>query len=170
MPRKRPSISTTGSTSKKRKPSNLRNSFAPESEMVGSPLRYSRSPSVDSSVAGPSSIANGIGGKRRKRKDGDERSMTGASMRGGKAGSTTGASNVNAEGAEEDDDDDEEEIEGEGMDAVLEGGKMDEAKEKQEMEHRRYAPFPISNHPHPQPIFNVSFILTNSLPASSWKP
>ncbi|KAF2875514.1 hTAFII28-like protein conserved region-domain-containing protein [Massariosphaeria phaeospora] len=135
IPRKRSSISSVTSAAKKRKPSQLRNSFAPESEAVGSPLRYSRSPSVDSVAT--TSVVNGAGGKKRKRKDADTASVTGSSVRGGKApsaadGGGDGAAAEGAEGDEEEDDDLEEE-----MDAVLEGGKVTEATKKQEKEHER---------------------------------
>ncbi|KAF2009174.1 hypothetical protein BU24DRAFT_428707 [Aaosphaeria arxii CBS 175.79] len=134
IPRKRGSISSVNSAvSKRRKPSQLRNSFAPESEIAGSPLRYSRSPSVDSVATG--SIANGAGGRKRKRKDGDTLSVTG-SMRGAKRRgddrSATGADGE-AENAEDQEEDDLEEE----MDAVLEGGRATEASKKQEKEHER---------------------------------
>ncbi|KAF2194964.1 TAFII28-domain-containing protein [Zopfia rhizophila CBS 207.26] len=135
IPRKRPSVSSVQSANKKRKPSNLRNSFAPETEIGGSPLHFSRSPSVDSVAT--TSVTNGVGGKKKRRKDGDERSVTGTSIRGGKARSevrsTTGVDDAGEE--EEGDEDEDDEDEGEGME--LEGGKMDEASEKREQEAMR---------------------------------
>ncbi|KAF2249551.1 histone-fold-containing protein [Trematosphaeria pertusa] len=131
--RKRSSISSISSAAKKRKPSGLRHTFAPESEVaVGSPLRYSRSPSADSVATG--SVA---GGRKRKRRDGDAVSVTGSSARGGKArsavdGGAGGEGGEGEEGEELDDEDLEEE-----MDAVLEGGKATDATKKQEKEHER---------------------------------
>ncbi|KAF2114484.1 hTAFII28-like protein conserved region-domain-containing protein [Lophiotrema nucula] len=81
IPRKRSSISSVTSAAKKRKPSALRNAFSPEaSDLPGSPLRYSRSPSVDSVATG--SMANGVAGKKRKRKDVDAQSATGSARAG----------------------------------------------------------------------------------------
>ncbi|KAF2198632.1 hypothetical protein GQ43DRAFT_443166 [Delitschia confertaspora ATCC 74209] len=136
LPRKRGSVSSTVSQSKKRKPSNLRNAFSPETDdFVGSPLRFSRSPSVESTAT--TSVHNGVGGSKRGRKrkgaDDDTRSITG-SLRGGKAGT---ASMVDGQGGDEDEDEDYDEEGGEGMDTMLEGGQMDEANEKVEMENRR---------------------------------
>ncbi|KAF2261702.1 hypothetical protein CC78DRAFT_535428 [Lojkania enalia] len=132
IPRKRSSISSVTSAAKKRKPSALRNSFAPEgAEFAGSPLRYSRSPSVDSVTT--TSIANGVGGKRRRKKDGDAQSTTGGSAMGKPdARSVTGVDGEGADAEEVEEEDDEEE-----MDAVLEGGKATEATKKQEKEHER---------------------------------
>lgn len=88
---------------------------------------------MDSVATG--SLVNAVGGRKRKRKDGDAQSATG-SMRGGKARSATtgveGEGNGQEEQNEEEDDDIEE------MDAVLEGGKSTEATRKQEAEHLRY--------------------------------
>lgn len=136
IPRKRSSISgsVTGGTAKKRKPSQLRNSFAPTSDSVGSPLRYSRSPSADSVAT--TSVANGAGGRKRKRKNDDALSITGSSMRGGRRGDARSATGVDAGENEEDDGEDEDADEE--MDAVLEGGKVTEATKKQEKEHERY--------------------------------
>lgn len=130
--RKRGSISSVSSQAKKRKPSQLRNSFAPENEAVGSPLRYSRSPSVDSVAT--TSVVNGMGGKKKRKKDGDTGSVAGSSVRGGKRGDTRSA--IDGEGAdgaegEEEEDDDEDELE-------LEDTKMNEVSAKQEKEHERY--------------------------------
>lgn len=140
VPRKRTSISSVTSAAKKRKPSQLRNSFAPESEFVGSPLRYSRSPSVDSVATG--SVANSAGGRKRKRKDGETQSVTG-STRGSKARSAaTGAEGDGAEGAEggeQNEEEDEEDLE----DAMLQGEKVTEASKKQEREHERYVSHPL---------------------------
>lgn len=131
IPRKRSSISSvTGGTAKKRKPSQLRNSFAPTSETVGSPLRYSPSPSVDSVAT--TSVANGAGGRKRKRKNDDALSVTGSSVRG--RGGARSATEVEGQG--EGEDEEEEDFEEE-MDAVLEGGKVTEATKKQEKEHER---------------------------------
>jgi transcription initiation factor TFIID subunit 11 len=135
IPRKRNSISSVTSAAKKRKPSQLRNSFAPDNELAGSPARYSRSPSVDSVAAG--SLASGVGGRRRKKKDGDAQSTT-DSARGGRARSAvTGVEGEGGEGdgegedAEDDDDDLDE------MDAVLEAGRSGAANRQQEKEHEK---------------------------------
>ncbi|KAF1971300.1 hypothetical protein BU23DRAFT_185761 [Bimuria novae-zelandiae CBS 107.79] len=104
-PRKRGSISSVSSQVKKRKPSNLRNSFDPDNETsVGSPLRHSRSPSVGS--IDTASFANGGGGKKRKRKNDDGASIAGSSVRGAQPdnGSLNGA--AGAEGEEDDEADD----------------------------------------------------------------
>ncbi|KAF2741809.1 hypothetical protein M011DRAFT_472793 [Sporormia fimetaria CBS 119925] len=139
IPRKRNSVSSISSAAKKRKPSQLRNAFSPESEGIGSPLRYSRSPSVDSVATG--SIVNSVGGRKRKRKDGDTQSVTG-SLRGAKAGSVV--TGVEGEGGDKEGDVDEEEEdeEDEEMDAVLEGGRATEASLKQEKEHERFVTLP----------------------------
>ncbi|KAH7135687.1 hTAFII28-like protein conserved region-domain-containing protein [Dendryphion nanum] len=137
IPRKRSSIGSAAGIAKKRKPSQLRNSYAPEHEGVGSPLRYSRSPSVDSVAT--TSVVNGGGGRKRKKKDGDTASMTG-SMRGAKGRadgrSTTGVEGEDADGGEAGEEEDDDDVE-DGMDAVLEGGKATEATKKQEKEHER---------------------------------
>ncbi|PVH97574.1 hypothetical protein DM02DRAFT_616449 [Periconia macrospinosa] len=139
VPRKRSSISSISSVAKKRKPSALRNSFAPENDSAaGSPMAYERSPSVDSVATG--SLANGVGGKKRKRKDGDNMSATGASMRGGgkrnnnEAGSSTGPAGANNDGDNDDEEDDDLE---EDVDTMLEGGRATEASKKQDKEHER---------------------------------
>jgi transcription initiation factor TFIID subunit 11 len=134
IPRKRSSISSVSSTAKKRKPSNLRNAFSPEHDVaVGSPLRYSRSPSVDSVATG--SAANSTGGRKRKRKDVDMISTTGSSMKDGKRGEAgTGDAGDGVVNEEEDADDDDMD---EDMDTLLEGGRATEASKKQEKEHER---------------------------------
>ena len=67
MPKKRGSISSLSSAQiKKRKPSQLRNAYSPETEGAGSPARYSRSPSMDSVAT--TSVINGVGGKKRRKK------------------------------------------------------------------------------------------------------
>lgn len=136
IPRKRTSISSLGSANphKRRKPSNLRNAFSPDAESVGSP-RFSRSPSLDSVAT--TSVVNGVGGKKRRRK-GDGESVTG-SVRGGKAGDGRSAAGGEGDGGqdyedEEDDDDMGEEM---GM-AMEEGGMTMEARRKQEKDHERY--------------------------------
>lgn len=141
MPRKRTSISSMSSVAKKRKPSALRNSFAPENDSgAGSPGTYERSPSVDSVATG--SMVNGTGGgKKRKRKDGDAMSATGSSMRGSGKRNESGAGSSagpNGEGGgdnnnDEDDDDDLDED----VDTMLEGGRATEASKKQDKEHER---------------------------------
>ncbi|CAI6333216.1 unnamed protein product [Periconia digitata] len=136
VPRKRSSISSISSTAKKRKPSALRNSFAPENDSAaGSPMAYERSPSVDSVATG--SLANGAGGKKRKRKDTDNMSATGHSTRGkrNEAGSSAGPANDgdNAGGNDDEDDDDLDED----VDTMLEGGRATEASKKQDKEHER---------------------------------
>ncbi|KAJ4304543.1 hypothetical protein N0V90_000069 [Kalmusia sp. IMI 367209] len=135
-PRKRGSISSVSSQPKKRKPSNLRNSFAAESEFaVGSPLRHSRSPSVGS--VDTASLANGTGGRKRKRKDGDAGSIAGGSVRGGKR--PDGASVNGAGGGENDDEDEEDDMDDLEEDNMtrLEGGRVTEASKLQEKENER---------------------------------
>lgn len=142
VPRKRSSISSISSVAKKRKPSALRNSFAPENDgAAGSPLTYERSPSVDSVATG--SLANGVGGgKKRKRKDNDTMSATGASARGGSSsnkrndGSTAGGAGNNADGDNNPDDEDDDDLD-EDVDTMLEGGRATEASKKQDKEHER---------------------------------
>lgn len=142
QPRKRGSMSSlNGGPAKKRKPSQLRNAFSPETEGPGSP-RFSRSPSVDSVAT--TSVVNGAGGKKRRRKgDGDAASVV-SSARGGRgAKGADGRSNVGGEGGdgqdggeyeEEDDDDDI----GEEMDmAVEDGGMTAEQRRTQDKEHER---------------------------------
>lgn len=135
-PRKRNSISSVSSQAKKRKPSNLRNSFAADGDFaVGSPMRHSRSPSVGS--VDTASLANGTGGRKRKRKDGDTASLAGSTARGGKrqdgASVNGGAGGENEEDEEEDDMDDAEE---DNM-TRLEGGRVTEASKLQEKENER---------------------------------
>jgi transcription initiation factor TFIID subunit 11 len=147
MSQKRPSLALPANANPKRRkpstgPSHLRQtSFPPEGASVSTPASvsattprgYSRSPSVESSLAGTAanSLVNGVGGrKKRKRKTGDgladdSRSMTGTSVRGGKAGSAVEAEAEDEEG------------EGEGdVEVSLEGGGkvMDDAAAKQERE------------------------------------
>lgn len=139
VPRKRSSISSLSGANphKRRKPSNLRNAFSPDAESVGSP-RFSRSPSLDSVAT--TSVVNGAGGKKRRRKGetGDAGSVAGSSVRGGKGGD--GRSVVGGEGEgqdyeeEEDDDDMGEEM---GM-AMEEGGMTAEDRRKLEKDHERY--------------------------------
>ncbi|KAF2275115.1 uncharacterized protein EI97DRAFT_421324 [Westerdykella ornata] len=145
IPRKRGSISSVTSAAKKRKPSQLRNAFSPESEGVGSPLRYSRSPSVDSVATGSvanSSIVGGVGGggRKRRRKDKGAPSTTG-SLQGGKGqGSTTGADGDDAAArgeADPSEESSEEEQDAEETMLATEGGKYTEATRRQEEENRR---------------------------------
>lgn len=152
-PRKRGSVSSlSGAPSKKRKPSNLRNAFSPDAESVGSP-RFSRSPSLDSVAT--TSVANGAGGgkKRRKKGDaGDGGSVAGSSGRGGKGRSVAGAEGEGAEAeydeGEGDDDDDDDDL-GDDMDTAIEGGMTVEARRKQEKDHERYRrPSPLQPPPH----------------------
>lgn len=144
IPRKRGSISSTGGQAKRRKPSQLRNAFSPDAESVGSPARFSRSPSVDSVAT--TSVVNGAGGKKKRRKggDGDTASVV-SSARGGRGGKANG-SLAGGEGGdgrdgegeyeEEDDDDDM----GEDMDmAVEEGGMTADERRNLEKLHERYA-------------------------------
>lgn len=131
--------SLNGGPAKKRKPSQLRNAFSPETEGAGSP-RFSRSPSVDSVAT--NSVINGAGGKKKRRKgDGDAASVV-SSARGGRAGKgADGQSNVGGEGAEggeyEEEDDEDEMGEEIGM-AVEENGMSAEARRDQEKAHERY--------------------------------
>ncbi|KAF2738751.1 hypothetical protein EJ04DRAFT_541159 [Polyplosphaeria fusca] len=136
IPRKRSSISSVTSTAKKRKPSGLRNAYSPEATEIGaSPLRYSRSPSVDSVAT--TSVVNGTGGRKRRKKDGDTTSQAGTSVRGGQGRdgrSATGAVEDGVEGdvedgdGEADDDEDGDELLGE---------KETEMSKKQEKEAER---------------------------------
>jgi transcription initiation factor TFIID subunit 11 len=140
MPRKRNSISSMSSIAKKRKPSALRNSFAPENEAAGSPLAYERSPSVDSVATG--SIANGAGGgnKKRKRKDADAMSATGSSIRGGKRPANGSVNDAGAGGDNGDNDEggSEDDIDlDDNVSTMLEGGRATEASLKQDKEHER---------------------------------
>jgi transcription initiation factor TFIID subunit 11 len=142
--RKRSSISShTSGPSKKRKPSNLRNAFSPDAEDIGSP-RFSRSPSVESNVT--TSVINGVGGKKKRKKGGDG-SVAGSSVRGGKG--ADGRSNIGGEGGEDDDgegeveEDDEDENEGDEVNMAIEGGMSMEARRKQEKEYERYVYLPI---------------------------
>jgi transcription initiation factor TFIID subunit 11 len=139
IPRKRSSISSSvAGAAKKRKPSQLRNQFSPTADTVDSPLRYSRSPSVDSVAT--TSVVNGAGGRKRKRKnDGDNLSVTGSSIRGGRRGDARSATGVEGQGEQDGAEEEEEDDLEEEMDAVLEGGKVTEATKKQEKEHERYA-------------------------------
>ncbi|KAK3197448.1 hypothetical protein GRF29_216g203873 [Pseudopithomyces chartarum] len=106
-PRKRGSISSVSSQAKKRKPSNLRNSFDPTLES-GSPFRHSRSPSIGS--VDTASLVNGASGapRKRKRKNDDTTSIAGSSVRGAPHddASTTGAPGGDAPDGDEDEDDD----------------------------------------------------------------
>ncbi len=136
LPKKRPSIGApAGSTAKRRKPSTAststhplrQTSFPPEAN--GS-AAFSRSPSVESSIAGGSIV----GGRKRGKPAGDARSVA-----GGKAGSAggTAAGSLKA-GDAGDGEGEEDEDEGGAVDTVMEGtGKMDEAAMKQEKEHLR---------------------------------
>jgi transcription initiation factor TFIID subunit 11 len=160
IPRKRGSISSlNGAPSKKRKPSHLRNAFSPESEGVGSPLRYSRSPSVDSVAT--TSVVNGTGGKKRKKKgDGDNASVVSSRRgKGADGGSVVGGEGADgADGGEYEDDDDEDDM-GVEMDmAVEEGGMNAEERRNQEKEHERYIYF----------SFDSSNQRTNEITACSW--
>ncbi|KAF3040744.1 hypothetical protein E8E12_008718 [Didymella heteroderae] len=137
MPKKRGSISSLSSAqTKKRKPSQLRNAFSPETEGVGSP-RFSRSPSIDSVAT--SSVINGAGGKTKKRKkNADDASIAGSSMRGGKGDARSalngdGDADGNAQDEEEDDDD----MMDDDMDTALEGGQSMADRKNLEKEHER---------------------------------
>ncbi|KAH6876117.1 hypothetical protein J4E91_001810 [Alternaria rosae] len=137
--RKRGSISShSGAPTKKRKPSNLRNAFSPDAESVGgSPRQYSRSPSVESNIT--TSVVNGIGGKKRRKKGGDGGSVAGSSARGGKGAdgrSAIGGEDEDGDGGEEAEDDDDDEM-GEEMGMEIEGGMSVEARRKQEKEYER---------------------------------
>lgn len=105
----------------------------PASVSATTPRAYSRSPSVESSIAGTAtnSLVNGVGGrkKRKGKKDigDDARSQTGTSVRGGKGGEAAEAE------AEEDED------MGEDVEVNLEGGKViDDAAAKQDRERLAY--------------------------------
>lgn len=138
--RKRGSISSiSGVPAKKRKPSNLRNAFSPDAESVGgSPRQYSRSPSVESNIT--TSVVNGVGGKKRRKKGGDGGSVAGSSVRGGKGGDGRSAVGGEDEEGDEGEDDDEDEM-GEEMGMEIEGGMTVEARRKQEKEYERYGCF-----------------------------
>jgi transcription initiation factor TFIID subunit 11 len=119
QPRKRGSVSSlSGNPAKKRKPSHLRKEFSPDAEGVGSPLRFSRSPSVDSVAT--NSVINGGGGKRRKRKGDD----------GGRAG----------DGGEFEDDDYDDDVDE--MDMAVEDNLTADERRKQEKERERSVPSP----------------------------
>ena len=137
--------SLNGGPAKKRKPSQLRNAFSPETEGAGSP-RFSRSPSVDSVAT--TSVINGAGRRKRRRKgDGDAASVV-SSARGGRAGKgADGRSNAGGEGAdggEYEEEDDEDDM-GEEIGMQLEGGGMT-AQERRDEEklHERYVQFPTN--------------------------
>lgn len=137
--RKRGSISShSGAPPKKRKPSNLRNAFSPDAESIGgnSPRQYSRSPSVESNIT--TSVVNGIGGgKKRRKKGGDGASIAGSSVRGGKGGDGRSAMGGEDEEGDEAEYDDEDEM-GDEMNMEIEGGMSVEARRKQEKEYERY--------------------------------
>jgi transcription initiation factor TFIID subunit 11 len=143
-PRKRGSISSLSGVAKKRKPSALRNAYSPETESAGSPLRFSRSPSLESVAT--NSVINGAGGKKRRRKGDDTASVVSSARggRGAKGGSLAGgedggaADGRDAEYEEDEDDDDM----GEEMDMAVEGGMTAEERRKQEKDHERYVPSP----------------------------
>ncbi|KAH7082064.1 hTAFII28-like protein conserved region-domain-containing protein [Paraphoma chrysanthemicola] len=138
VPRKRGSISSlNGAPAKKRKPSHLRNAYSPESEGPGSP-RFSRSPSVDSVAT--TSVINGAGGKKRRKKgDGDAASVV-SSARGGRGGKGADAGSLvggeGADGAEYEEEDDDDMGEEMGM-AVEEGGMTAEERRREEQKHER---------------------------------
>ncbi|KAH8717019.1 hTAFII28-like protein conserved region-domain-containing protein [Phaeosphaeriaceae sp. PMI808] len=136
MPRKRGSISSLNGVAKKRKPSHLRNAFSPESEGVGSPLRFSRSPSVDSVAT--TSVVNGTSGKKRRKKgDGDAGSVVSSARgRGGKGVEGSMVGGEGADGAEYEDDDEDDMGEEMGM-AVEEGGMTAEERRNLEKQHER---------------------------------
>jgi transcription initiation factor TFIID subunit 11 len=139
VPRKRNSMSSVnGGPAKKRKPSNLRQVFSPEAEGFGTD-RFSRSPSLDSVAT--TSVINGVGGKKRRRKGDNDAASVVSSARGGRAGKgADGRSNVNGEGPdggeyeEEEDDDDM----GEDVDMVAEdGGMTAEQRREEDKKHER---------------------------------
>ncbi|KAF2024254.1 TAFII28-domain-containing protein [Setomelanomma holmii] len=139
VPRKRGSISSlNGAPAKKRKPSHLRNAYSPESEGPAS-SRFSRSPSVDSVAT--TSVINGAGGKKRRKKgDGDAASVV-SSARGGRGGKgADGGSLIGGEGADggeyEDEVDDDDFGEEMGM-AVEEGGMTAEERRMTEQANER---------------------------------
>lgn len=125
--RKRPSLSTQLS-SKRRKPSSAgpsglrQTSFPPEGQP---PRRGSRSPSVDSTLAGTPSLISGVGagGRKRKSKGGkDDGSLLG-SGRGSRAnGAGAGSAVVDEDGEDEEDDGD--------MQANLQGEESNEAEQQ----------------------------------------
>lgn len=84
------------------------------------------------------SLANGVGGKKRKRgKDADATSATGSSVRGGKRADGTAANaEGGAEGADNDEEDDDDDLD-EDMDTMLEGGRATEASRLEEKENER---------------------------------
>ncbi|KAI9829691.1 MAG: hypothetical protein M1819_006062 [Sarea resinae] len=156
-PKKRPSLSTAPSgTTKRRKASAAtsigsahplrQTSFPPEESLRSGAGALTRSPSVESSVAGSiggvreADAERGKGKKRRRsggRSTADTRSVksgrTGAASvksAGGASGGKGETGTTGGAGGEDDGEDDEED--GGGVDAVLEGGgeKVDEAYEK----------------------------------------
>ena len=156
--RKRPSLATNLSTSsKKRKPSSftagpshLRQTSFPPDGPDDSSLVFSRSPSVDSSVAqtpGAMSAVDGEGRKPRKRKRGSKAAGDVESVSGSVSGRGTGrdkgsvtgtaaGSLVNGQAPELDPDADGDEDDGDEAEesAMVEGGKMDEAAMRQQKE------------------------------------
>lgn len=136
LPKKRGSVSSISSAqTKKRKPSQLRNAYSPETDGVGSPARYSRSPSVDSVAT--TSVINGAGGRKKRKKTADDASIAGSSMRGGK-GDSRSAVNGDGDGdAAQDDDEGEDDMMDDDMDTALEGGQSIADRRTLEKEHER---------------------------------
>ena len=137
MPKKRGSISSLSSAQiKKRKPSQLRNAYSPETEGAGSPARYSRSPSMDSVAT--TSVINGVGGKKRRKKTADDASIAGSSMRGGKGDSGSALNgDGDADGNAQYDEDDDDDMMDDDMDTALEGGQSMADRRNLEKEHER---------------------------------
>ena len=136
-PRKRGSISSVSSQAKKRKPSNLRNSFDPTNESAfDSPIRHSRSPSIGS--VDTASLVNGGGARKRKRKNDDGASIAGSSVRGGTRlddASVNGA--AGADGADGDDDEEADDDYGEEREDGVEGERPSAAARQQAAENER---------------------------------
>ena len=148
QPRKRGSVSSlSGNPAKKRKPSHLRKEFSPDAEGVGSPLRFSRSPSIDSVAT--NSVINGGGGKRRKRKGDDAGSVVSSARgRGAKNGSLVAGDDGGREGdgGEFEDDDDYDDVDE--MDMAVEDTLTVEERRKQEKERERSVPSPSHSNIH----------------------
>lgn len=166
-PRKRNSISSVGGQAKRRKPSQLRNAFSPDAESVGSPLRYSRSPSVDSVAT--SSVVNGAGGKKKRRKGGDDAASVVSSARGGRNGKGANGSMIGGEGrdgeGEYEDEEDDDDM-GEDMDMAVEGGMTADERRNQEKQHERYDDDSLINTEEVSSLWTL--ILTQVISGCSW--
>ncbi|KAI9722923.1 MAG: hypothetical protein M1812_001371 [Candelaria pacifica] len=130
------SLSSPSNPSKRRKPSNapsgLRQASFPPEEPFNS--NFTRSPSVESSIAG-SSVARGVGGKKRK---GGGKSKPGSVKNGsvlnGKAATTTGSVAGGKAGTAGAEDEGEDDLGEENAVMVNEAGQLDENAEKDKLQ------------------------------------